>query len=333
MKPGLLAAGCLIPLALLACDVREREPELGEQAQAQTLYPAKVPGANIDLEGAGVSVYPPSGPPPLWLIEVGSLGQAWSNSQHRFELGGSAIGPEYAANKPYVSSSLKYAGERSLQLTLPPRPTFAGRDWVWLVANEEGFEAMDGVGFNFDNPKYFGFAIFVHGSSSLPLQSPVQFMQARQFGLAPVSGIGNCNIPLTATLVNAFPGLRFKIEAGDNAGLHQLVPETVISVGTWHTFVFYLQPNSNQRDGTGVATVWFDGGQIADYHGDWGCNTTGPEANNGAYGTIQDKWALEVGLHRTTDGAIINQWLYAFFDNVRVAPSRRQADSTEAYSW
>ena len=69
-----------------------------------------------------------------------------------------------------------------------------------------------------------------------------------------------------------------------------------------------------------------------DWHGDWGCNSTGADANNGSFGTISDEWDLGVGLDRFAGGTA-TQWLYAFFDNIRVAPSKAQADPSAAISW
>jgi hypothetical protein len=201
------------------------------------------------------------------------------------------------------------------------------------VAHVEGFEATYGVGFNFENPKYFAFAMYIHGSSALPLITPVDFMRVDQLGTGRENGVGTCGVPLVASLKNApDQGLRFEVTAHDNApageGEYAVVPPTAVSLSAWHTFEFFLFPHSNEPSREphidGMLQVWFDGVSIADWRHDWGCS---PEPNP-PYGTIEDKWRLSVGPVRAaqTPDVGVEQSFHTFFDNVRLAPSKARAE-------
>jgi hypothetical protein len=268
---------------------------------------------------------------------------------------GAALGPFNEVrpdSAPFVSSHLYYgaaATGHSLELTLPPRlngtdgagyPCESSSsgckmapDRAEIVVDGEGFERDYGVGFNFNNPKYFGFAMYVHGSSGFPMGSGVTFMQAWQFGCGRDDAGGTCGVPLAATMTDAPGGssspLLFHVTAADDApdsvaryGLHSVVADTPLAINAWNTFIFFMQPNSNEMPGTGVVQIWLNGVQIADWHGDWGCNVTGT--------ALSDQWHLKAGMYRTGDGVVPNA-LYTFFDNLRVASSKKQADPAQVF--
>jgi hypothetical protein len=356
-----LAGLCLAAGSWLACDQRQRgDGPIGKQVGAQTYLSSKVPVVDIDLER------PASITGGATVNRKCDQTLTYDGATHTLPLEGSACDAEFTGDKPYVSSSISYkkdpssTGVKSLELTLrerlgrkngvlcaggtgctvPPAPDRAG-----LVANAEGDEALYGVGFNFDNPKYLGFALLVHGSSSLPLQSPVDIMRVQQCGSG--TNATTCKDALVATLYspggsNATTPLSLKFVATDDRGAHPISTYTTsISVNQWRRFAFYLQPRSNANTGSvasgvfpkGVVTIWVDDPvagtmrQLADWHQQWGFNpSTSPNA------AVADSWRLEVGLTRTGAG-IINQKIYAFFDNVRVAPSFTQADPGQAYPW
>lgn len=282
---------------------------------------------NIDLEGSSVVIQefaPPTSPHKLF--DDGK----W----FPFALEGSSLDPwYYEANKPYISSGLHFgsaATGHSVQLTLPPRSGSTGPDRAEMFAYGWGFEDDYGVAFDFNRPRYLGFAMYIHESSAVPLLSDVTFMQAWQFGVGRDASGGNCGVPLHATLLKGSGSpLQFKVFAHDNAapgyGEHQVVPATTISRGVWHTFVFYLAPNSNADvNHSGLVKLWFDASVVGpptfQWSGDWGCNL-GP---NPPYGTVEDKWHIRVGMYRTGSG-VLDQWMYTFFDNVRVATTASSA--------
>jgi hypothetical protein len=212
----------------------------------------------------------------------------------------------------------------SLQLTLPPRVSAVSPDRAEIDAVSTENSPAGAVVFDLKNPKYFGFAMYIHPHSGLPLQSGVHFMQAWQDGRAPASGTAKCGVPLVATLLDAGHGdksLAFYISAHDDEigpGSRLLLDNTPLTAGAWHTFLFYLQPDTNEMtDTTGKVQLWFDGVQMIDWNGDWGCNVSS--------GEFLDRWDLRVGMYRTADGPI-DQYLYTFWDNIGVASYRAGAD-------
>lgn len=307
-----LACAALAIRSLAACDERPLEgARLDRIAEAQTLS-ALVPAVNADLEGPDT--------------QIQSTGSSWKLVDDQknlyFNLAGSmgTTAPYFATDKPYISSSLSFRDTHSLQLTLPPRSGTTGPDTVELRANRPGDETRYGVGFNFDNPKYFGFAMYLHGSSGRQALA-TQIMRAVQLGSGPAGSTSKCGVPFSVTL---WADVFLDFAVGSNSG-QTVIHQAGITKDAWHTFVFFLQPNSIEMPGKGVVTIWIDGIMVKDWHGDWGCNITGPDANNGTYGTIVDEWELRVGLHRWPNGAA-SQWHYVFFDNIRVAPSFAQAN-------
>jgi len=322
--------------ALVACSNGGiGEGAAGELRQAQTLSPL-VPVANVDLEGAAQPQNDPNG-------RANACDQILTNGGRTFPLvldGSTCSTPD----RPYVTTnpSFVYSGVRGLQMTLPPRLTGNGPDRSELVVHQAGDEVAYGVGFNFDNPKYFGFAMKVYGGS-LPLAGHgVHIMQAWQYACGRSETAGNCGVPFVTTLQNAPAGspqpLQFYVRVHHN-GAYGADADTVtgpgnqeawlLSANEWHRFIYYLHPNSNEMPGTGVVTIWLDGVQIADWHGDWGCNINPPFDDQSAiYGYpafLSDNWHLRVGMYRTDPG-VINQRLDILFDNVRVASSKKQAD-------
>jgi hypothetical protein len=275
-------------------------------------------------------------------------------------LEGSVCDAGNEADRPRLSSSYQYTGARALELTLPPRRfgldkngerctvhdpennPCIGPDRAELTALSPDFEAREGVGFNMGSPKYLGFAMYlalpsgglVRDPSSIAGAEGVHFMQAWQF----LDNIQrSCGVPLVATLENAPEGgsspLQFSVRSSndpspaDTIGKHSVgytksdgtrVISWFIEPNQWHTFIFYLKPNSISVPGTGVVKIWYDGRQIVDWHRNWGCDVT----------SGQDNWHLRVGMYRAGPG-IIDQTLQAFFDNVRVAFSKKQADPDE----
>lgn len=270
---------------------------------------------------------------------------------------------------PYVSPRVYYPPDppggparnaHSLQLSLPARlrgtdkttgfPCDNGTagcvmapDRSELLAYGNGFEKTNGVGFGFNDPKYFGFAIYIDPSTRLPLDSAVHFMQAWQFGVGRANGQGFCGVPLTTTVANSDDGgLVFYATAADNSpdsvatdGLWDVVGNTPrpthpimtpLPLGVWNTFVFYLSPSSMEQGHPGVISIWFNGALIADWHHTWGCNVLGQEGKNYPFGPLSDAWHLKVGMYRTGDG-VISGPMYMFVDNVRVASSKRQVDA------
>jgi hypothetical protein len=232
--------------------------------------------------------------------------------------------PDGSSELPYISSSLAYRNTRSLQMTLWPRPAWShGPDRSELSLYHMSFESAYGIKFRYGFPKYMGFAMYVHGSSDLPLASVVHFMQAWQVG----SGEA-CGVPFHATLQKGSGGsagpLKFYMVTHHDAyaggtGRHEIVPPTAISVNAWHTFVFRLEPKSMNLGGAGAITVWFDGVRIADVGVPWGCNVTSTSSNN-SDGLVHDSWMLRAGLYRTDD-VPINQELHVFFDSLKLASS------------
>lgn len=100
-----LACSCCLLSSPLGCDERGIET-VGKRTEAQTLS-WRVPSINVDLEGTGVAVSPAN--PPLQLTDTGNLPRSWGSVSLRLLLEGSALGPLYAANKPYVSGSMHCA--------------------------------------------------------------------------------------------------------------------------------------------------------------------------------------------------------------------------------
>lgn len=331
------AASGLMSVLVACSHGNPSEQPTGEARQAQTLSPL-VPVANVDLEGAAQPQNDPNG-------RAGACDQLLTNAGRTFRLvlDGSVCS---AADRPYVTPNpaFVYKGTRGLQMTLPPRLTGNGPDRAELIVNQEGDEGNYGVGFNFNNPKYFGFAMKVYGAS-LPLAgNGVHVMQAWQHACGRTETAGNCGVPLVTTLQNAPAGspqpLQFQVRVHHN-GAYGADADSVtgpapgnqdawlLSADEWHSFIYYLQPDSNEMPTTGVVSIWLDGNQIADWHGDWGCNIKPPFNDQSAiYGSpvlLTDDWHLRVGMYRTDPG-VINQRLDILFDNVRVASSKKQAD-------
>jgi hypothetical protein len=261
---------------------------------------------------------------------------------------------------PYLSPNPNYqfpgTTGRSLQLTLPPRLAAPGPDRAELQVNDEGFEGLEGVGFNMNNPKYLGFRVmFVLPSGGLV--SPVggargdegiHIMQAKQLPFN--YDESHCAVPLSTVIDNAcdpakeacpldaLPNpshipLQFHVSThknsatpdgptggawatGRNQATGELQSKWLFTPNVWHTFIFYLDPRSAEVSGDGAVKVWFDGVRVIDWVGKWGCNTNPPG---------QDAWHLRVGMYRTSLGPL-DQTLDAFFDDIRVASSRLQAD-------
>ncbi len=339
----------LAALCVLACSSPEtQESEADQQALPQTIS-ALVPVTNLDMERTVTFTdYPPE---PLKRRCDQSFHYDNDARVLDLPLEGSVCDAGYEIDRPYVSATFHenvYGAQHSLQFTLPPRlgrdgtgmpctggtgctePTAPAPDRAELAVHAAGNERDYGIGFNYDNPKYFGFAVYIYESAGrLPLKSTVHFMQAWQY----VAGAGPCGVPLHATLDNVPdtdppqhpPQLMFHVSAHANDGGHTVVENVPIVTNTWHTFVFFLHPNSNEEAGRGVVTIWLDGSQIVDWHNDWGCNL-----EQTAEYTYTDNWHLRVGMYRTDPG-IINQRMDMFFDNVRVASSKLQADPTLIY--
>jgi hypothetical protein len=347
----------------IACSGQESgEAELGEQTLAQTLSPL-VPVMNLDMERS--VTWSDSAPRPERCDRV--LHYDNDSKQLEVPLEGSVCDVGYEGDKPWWSSSYHeaiYGGAHSLQMTLPPRlgvgpnnepclvegPNCAvqGSDRAELDVHSAGDEEKYGVGFNFNNPKYFGFAMYIAGSPDLLQNGLLRkffFMQAWQYGCGRKDGAPGCGVPLTGGLQNgSVPGtLAYYFSAhdnGPNGGGHSVLPGNPIDItlNAWHTFLFFLHPNNNEtQTSTGVITVWVDGALVADYHGDWGCNIGEADADNSVNWDlpagsifITDNWNLRVGMYRPGPG-IINQRLDIFFDNVRLASSKKQADPHEIY--
>ena len=187
----------------------------------------------------------------------------------------------------------------------------------------DGFEARDGVGFGFDDPKYFGFLMYFPGPPGFSLVSGydgegVHFMQAWQYHSSEADG---CGVPLVATLENSnaanlpISPVQVRLTAHDQVdGFALANPPWPLTVNAWHRFVFFLDPNNGETEGLGQVTAWLDGHLYVDWHHDWGCNT------RAAGSAHTDKWHLRVGMYRTSSG-VVDQRLDMFFDNIRVAPS------------
>lgn len=246
-------------------------------------------------------------------------------------LEGSIDAPPYVADRPRLISSLFYGRTsqgHSLLLTLPPRSEPVSPDRVELDVYDRELDA-GGVTFDLSHPKYFGYAVYIHPTTMLPLKAAVHFTQAWQYNCGRDQNGGSCGVPLTATLGNAEPGsanpLAFRVAASDDGpdgGHYEVVPPTPITIGAWHRFLFYLEPNSNERAGTGRVRLWVDGAKLADWSHDWGCNL---RPDNRGWGPLSDDWHLRVGMYRTGDGDV-DQYIQMSFDNVRVAFTREAAD-------
>jgi hypothetical protein len=298
--------------------------------RAAALAPQQLqnPVLDIDLEGETTSL-DEIRPAPGSRMRLQERGR-----QFRLPLNGSIDLERYVADRPHLVSSLFHGGGangHSLLMTLPPRPTPTSSDRAELNVYDRDLDSH-GVTFDFHHPKYFGFAMYVLETSGLPLETGVHFMQAWQHNVGRDEDGGSCGVPLAATLENAPAGsataLQFHVSASDNGeaegGHYSVVPPTPLSVGAWHTFLFYLEPNSNELPGEGVVTLWFDGAKVADWRHDWGCNLA---ADNRGWGPISDDWHLRVGMYRSGRGAI-EQYLYVAYDDMRVAFTRADADPT-----
>lgn len=232
---------------------------------------------------------------------------------------------------------------QSIELTLPPRLTAASPDRAELIAAAD--DDTSGVGFGFDRPRYFGFAMQVHPSSSFPLAKDVTFMQAWQINSRRDSGGGRCGVPLTATLKagGAAGSLPFEVRVRRDADPNEfgtVIASRTLALRTigeganqfttlWHSFLFQLYPRSvpqttdptKKAASIGKVKIWLDGIQIADFNGTWGCNE-GPSP----FGTISDQWQLRVGMLRAAPNTSIGQTMYTFFDNVRVSSLSERAN-------
>jgi hypothetical protein len=252
--------------------------------------------------------------------------------QFMLPLNGSLDLERYASDRPHVITSLFHGGGdrgHSLLMTLPPRPAPTSSDRAELNVYDRDLDAH-GLTFDFRHPKYFGFAMYILESSGLPLESGVHFMQAWQHNVGRDEHGGSCGVPLAATLENGQVGspaaLTFRVSASDNGeangGRYSVVPTTPLVAGAWHTFLFYLEPNSNELVGSGVVRLWFDGVLVADWRHDWGCNLA---SDNRGWGPITDDWHLRVGVYRPGGGPI-ERYLYVAYDDIRVAFTREDAD-------
>jgi hypothetical protein len=360
-------------LALVGCTANEGQPQLGMSEQPiVTPLNSLAPFEAVDLSVLPLSISYPLTPQQIYdKIQVPRRCDGFLNEGDRsygLALEGSVCTDIYAGDKPYIngnpSFSYQYGGEgiglnsgKVLQLTLPPRtqkttPTGVScrpsvkpdsppcvmpfPDRAELTAYSDDFEVAHGVGFGFDNPKYFAFLMRLPVSSGFTLEpvsdgdEGVHFMQAWQYHTVE----DGCGVPLVATMENAHDAnlatspIQFRVTAKDDQGSVS-IPDTStgaarwpLTLNKWHRFEFFLNPSSNELPGTGQITIWLDGQLIVDWHHDWGCNTTGK--------SYKDKWNLRVGMYRTYGGggsqpAPINQRLDLLFDEVRVAPSRRLA--------
>jgi hypothetical protein len=255
---------------------------------------------------------------------------------------------------PYINPHLWFGstGTKSLQMTLPKRNLVNGQytnpDRTEVdVYNMAFFNDPIDVKFGFRRPKYFGFAMYIHPTSDLDLGSGVHFMQAWQQNC-------DCGVPLHLTLLpNTYDAatqtMRFQARLRDDAGTYDPVsktrlPEgtdTPITVGQWHTFVFYLDPDNNanlakadppngigvMKSRTGTIKVWFDGKPLIDWTHDWGCNPTkfdrwDPQHPDLA---VRDEWTVRAGLYRTEAGSV-QKVLHVFFDNLGFGNTYDQVD-------
>jgi hypothetical protein len=285
-----------------------------------------------------------------------------NNFSFKANVQGSPCLAAYAADKPHISTSRYYvapgdtttAPRRSLKLSLPPRPgklpngaacftgstcaIQAGPDVAELLVHDgvsQSSEELYGVGFNFENPKFFGFAMQI-ASSSGPLKSPVKFMRVVQQG--------TCGVPLSAKLESVGSSFKFSLDASDNAGSRQILAPTTLLADKWYRFVFFLSPHSQETvatdvEGGGTVMLWLGGEQdealtlLLDWRGrdangnpagDFGCKPVAP------FNT--DSWTLNVGPYRDAN-KIFPESLYLYFDNIRVTPRKDQADPITMYPW
>lgn len=307
-------------------------PELRRSQQGLVTTPPATPAASaavpeqriaIDFEAPDAR-FDEARPPPGSRIRFHHDGQDF-----RMPLEGSIDARPYVADRPRLTSTLFYGRAsqgHSLLLTLPPRSEPVAPDRVELDVYDRDLD-RGGVTFDFSHPKYFGFAMYIHPTTALPLKSGVHFAQAWQYNCGRDKDGGWCGVPFTATLDNSDPGasqpLSFRVNASDDGPEHyELVPMTPIVVGAWHRFLFYLEPNSNEQAGTGVVRVWVDGVKVADWSHDWGCNL---RPDNRGWGPLSDDWDLRVGMYRTGPGDV-DQYIQMSFDNVGVGFTRAAAD-------
>lgn len=289
--------------------------------------------------------------------QVTELGRTYSVSLEGSACTNTYFGAGHGDGAPYINSnpSFRYFYDpvanptfhsgSSLQLTLPqrtqttdvngvpctPGPSFPncalpGPDRAEVSFYADGFEEGHGVGFGFENPKYFAFMMYIPAAANFSLVpgGAVHFMQAWQYYAGAFDG---CGVPLVATLKNsvdpnqAVSPVQFNLEAIDQAGSYLSATSWPLRVNTWNRFVFFLDPNNNESGATGNLRVWLNDQLITDWHHDWGCNVVGTATHPA---THTDKWHLRVGMYRPTLGPI-NQRLDVLFDDIRVAPSRRLA--------
>ena len=105
-----------------------------------------------------------------------------------------------------------------------------------------------------------------------------------------------------------------------------VLSETPFTLGVWHTFVFYLQPDTNEmRNTTGKVKIWFDGVLKADWDRDWGCNLSDRK--------YRDVWDLRVGMYRTDIKGPTNATAYMFLDNIGVASYFNGANPRPPVIW
>jgi hypothetical protein len=189
-----------------------------------------------------------------------------------------------------------------------------------------GFEETYGISFKFGHPIYFGFAMYIHGTSD-PLDGGVHFMQAWQANTG-----GSCGVPLTATLLedtgSAASPQQFYVNAHDDAGGHSIVPVRALSRGAWHRFVFYLNPNPNSDPALGHLKIWLDGQVLFDQAIDFGCNveTNLPSSDPASEGLIMNEWMIRAGMYRSDLTQQDNRTLYIFYDNIRLGNDFQHAD-------
>jgi Polysaccharide lyase len=204
---------------------------------------------------------------------------------------------------PVLTTSQHYAGSKCIQYQMP-RTTVSGS-----ITNDKSQHRIESGGLNFDEKRYYGFALKLDASMEQPT-SACQIFQIWQ------------GTPMSPALeVDLMPGgsgntFNFRVwvrnnntKANPSAGI--LVYSGSIQRGSWNTFVLMVIMRSVDEGTNGEAKLWLNGTQMFDWFGNAGYDD-GIEYAGVQY-TPNDAFDTFFGPYRACQQAIVNM----YYDNVK----------------